>query len=84
MPASVTSSMMKRKPQPVSPPMVPLSRVRISDSQTASKKLSGWPPSGAIWPSANAAAATTMTSREITASQPMRAIGPAAIDLSNS
>ena len=48
MPPMVTSSMMMRKPQPASAPMVPASSVRISEAQKASGKSSGWPPSGAI------------------------------------
>ena len=41
MPPIVTSSMMMRKPQPASAPMVPASRVRISEAQKASGKSSG-------------------------------------------
>ena len=82
MPPSVTASMTTRKPQPASPPMVPLSRVRIRLSHMASPKLSESPPSGAMRNSARIAEAATITASEITASQPISAIGPAAIDLS--
>ena len=83
MPASVTNSMTRRKAQPVSPPIVPESSVRISDSQNASKKFSGSPPSGAMRVTARKAAAAMMISREATASQPISAMGPAAMLLSN-
>ena len=84
MPPSVTASMTQRKAQPASPPMVPESSVRIRLSHTASPKSSGPPPSGAIANSTITAPATTITISEITASQPISAIGPAAMDLSNS
>ena len=82
MPASVTASMSRRKAQPVSPPIVPASRVRISDSHEPSSTPIGSPPSGAMPVIASTMPATTMTASETTASQPMSAIGPAAMDLS--
>ena len=84
MPPSVTASITARKPQPVSPPIVPESSVRISASHAASPKPIGSLPSGAIRSSAITPAAMAMTISDSTASQPMSAIGPAAIDLSNS
>ena len=84
MPATVTTRETMRKLQPASPPMVPASIERISDSQMASGKLSGEPPSWAMPSRVRTAPATTMTITDSTASQPIRAIGPAAMDLSNS
>ena len=83
MPPSVTASMTSRNPQPASPPMVPESRVRISDSQMPSTKLSGSPPSGAMRVSARNAPAIGDDDQRKTASQPISAIGPAAMVLSN-
>ena len=84
MPPSVTISMTMRNAQPTSPPIVPESRVRISDSQNASMNDNGEPPSGVIPVTARSAPAMMMISSETTASQPMSAIGPAAMVLSNS
>ena len=84
MPPSVTISMTMRNAQPTSPPIVPASRVRISDSQNASMNDNGEPPSGVIPVTARSAPAMMMISSETTASQPISAIGPAAMDLSNS
>jgi hypothetical protein len=64
--------------------MVPASSVRIREAHMASKKSSGRPPSGAMLSSAIIAAARPMSTVETTASQPISAIGPADIDLSNS
>ena len=83
-PANVTSSITMRKPQPASPPIVPESKVRISDSHVASTKLNGWLPSGATWVTARNAPATAIIMSDISASQPISAIGPLAIVLSNS
>ncbi len=76
MPPSVTTSMTMRNAQPASPPIVPESSVRISDSQNASTNDSGEPPSGVIPVTARKAPAMMMISSERTASQPISAIGP--------
>ena len=83
MPASVTSSMISRKVQPMSPPTVPASMVRISDSQTASAKDSGEPPSCVMPPMVMMLAKMTTMTSEMIASHPMSAPVPAAMVLSN-
>ncbi|CAN7469707.1 hypothetical protein LJR245_003096 [Rhizobium leguminosarum] len=83
MPDMVTTRETPRKGQPISPPIVPASMVRISDSQAPSTKLRCSPPSGAMPVSASTRPAAMMTTSDITASQPIRAIGPAAMLLSN-
>ncbi|MPM47620.1 hypothetical protein SDC9_94331 [bioreactor metagenome] len=66
-PPMVTNSMAMRKPQPVSPPMVPASRVRISDSQAASMKPMVSPPSptGILKSEITAPATIMMTSERM-------------------
>ena len=83
MPATVIASAMMRKPQPLSPPIVPASMERISAAQAASIKSSGSLPFGAIAVTAMTMAAKMMTRSEISPSQPIRATGPEAMDLSN-
>ena len=82
MPIRVTNRVRSRKGQPVSPPMVPASIVRIRDCQAPSTNEN--PPSGPIWVIASTVAATKITVRLTRASQPTRAIGPAPMLLSNS
>jgi hypothetical protein len=81
-PPRVTPSMTTRKPQPVSPPIVPESSVRIRLSHAASTKPGGSPPSWASRPSETIAAATRTMARETTPSPPMRAMVPRAMRLS--
>ncbi len=76
MPPKVTSSMLMRNAQPVSPPMVPESSVRIKLCQIASVKLSCSPPSGDIPTTVTNPAITTTTSAESRPSRPIRAIVP--------
>ncbi len=84
MPEMVTKRDTPRKLQPMSPPIVPASMVRISDSQAASMKPTGSPPSGAIPVRDRKRPAMTMTIKEISASQPISATAPPAMLLSNS
>ena len=83
MPANVTSSITSRKPQPASPPIVPESRVRISDAQVPSMKPIGASPAGEIWVMARNAPAIAMRASETRPSQPISATVPAAMLLSN-
>ena len=86
MPPKVTASMARRNDQlPVSPPMVPESRVRISAIQAMATKPGRSPasPSGAIPVTHTSEARTTIRARESRASQAMSTTGPRASELSN-
>ena len=80
MPTKVTNRFRPRKAQPLSPATVPASIVRISDCQSDSTKLQ--PESEPQWVRDRTMEANRMTTSVTSASQPTKAIGPAAMDLS--
>ena len=84
MPAMVTTSITMRYGQPLSSPTVPLSSVRISDSQPVSMKSCGrCSPSGAMPTITMNRLAATMIASDTAASHPISATVPADMLLSN-
>ena len=84
MPPRVTASMAKRKFQPVSPPIVPGSSVRMRLAHIASPSDMGASPAGPMRASHTTKATTSTTTAESSASQPMMAAVPPVKVLSNS
>ena len=87
-PPRVTASIMKESPAPASPPMVPASRVRMREPDEVEEAGAGLLPGRRDAPGRDAedrdhAGDEDDRTSEATASQPIRAIVPQDIELSN-